>query len=426
MSLLIFLWLSSLAFYQYPILGTLSVDNIGAPLMLLLALGLWRQPHEEYGKSAILLALTVFLPYFVSHLVARGSTLETFVPTLYELSKTALYFVLPIALCTTDSRRRSFFLGLVFISISVNLSNLAATLGLYVPPSERLTVSRLGVEWLPRSVGLFVNYGDQAMVSAIAILIGFGWIRRGKMHFAAFSLMALTVFLGLIASQSRNVALTIAGGIVAFAVIHGVASRSKAVRRVSTTSAGVMLVAGVGLGMFYFSDLVAELTNWGGVQASSTAADRLAQYKFALNALEGNWLLGVDEEFYRRNQLNIDYIHNLWLREVLRSGLPGAASMLGVIGFIVYSAISGLARNFEAVRFRAIAFGICAASGIATQFYIGSGYILWLLLGVCFALVQSKTGTKTQTSLLQDLDRSTQRREPDLLNDRAAARRSHH
>lgn len=398
MSLLIFAWVSSLAFYQYPVLGTLSIDNIGAPLMFLLALSAPQREPTEYGKAAVLLALVVYAPYFASHLVSRGTSPGTFVPTLYELSKAALYFITPVALCTSNNRRRYLFLGLVFVAAAVNLSNLAATLGFYVPPSERLTSSRLGIEWLPRSVGLFVNYGDQAMISAIAVLIAVGWFRHGKLRTLSFVSVLLVVFLGLAASQSRNIALTILGGILAFMIFNGAASNSRMVRRTAITFAVAMAIACTCVGIFYFADLVAELTNWGGVQASSTAADRLVQYKFALNALEGNWLFGVDEEFYQRNQVNIEYIHNLWLRELLRSGVPGALSMLAVILFIAVSAMKRPVRGPDEVRPYAIAFAVCAASGIATQFYIGSGYILWFLLGVCFALIQRpKSRAKSAT-----------------------------
>lgn len=408
------LWMLSLAAYQYPLVGSLSLDNLLAPVLLVLVLlfppgGLGSVLNRPLGASALPAGLLLFGLYALAHLVPRFGDPSLFAALGFEVAKAGLYFVLPLLLVVGQRERDIALWALVGVACLAGLSNLAASLGWLEFAHQRFAPSRIGLEGLPRSIGLLGNYGDMAIVSALALVTVLAHRARARLGvLLVWLVVGACLLAGLLGSQSRNLALTLGCALLVYPALAGWARLSAPLANAVVLALGCAVAL---LGLWDALDpdqLVDYVRHWGGAQAAATADDRLSQYDFAMGLIDKNPWLGAPEAAYYRHRSTVEGIHNLWLRETARSGLLGAASLAVMFAAVGFKALRRLRASHGQDTDALIAATLVVAMLLATQFYVAGNNCLWVLLGLALAL------THTRAANERPLPRATAARPPGL------------
>jgi hypothetical protein len=380
------LWVLTLPFHQYSLIGTYSLDNLLAPVLLLSFVFLGCNPNDRYrlGIRRQIAVIFLLLLYSSSHVIPKMGVPELAVTRTTEIAKNVLYFFLPVIFVRRLGVRKKTESAIVVVAVVASVAALMASFGFYEPPSPRFSASRFGLEILPRSVGLFRAFGDMALLLTFSVLVGL-FVRRWRLVIKV--LITAGLLAGIIASQSRNVMLTLGTGVVVFGVLHKLGVSSKNARIVGLGAVTtVLLVTGI-VGVYSSEAITEVLRGWGGEQASVTAQQRLEQYEFAFSKLGKGFLFGIDSGKYVQVQEEVNFVHNMWLREWLQGGVFALLALFGILAIAIANGIALMRVSSHKSRGAAYA-AFMVSMFVSTQFNAAGTEIFWVLLGmgVCLAL----------------------------------------
>lgn len=393
--IIFYIWIMSLPFYQFSIIGTLSLDNVLGPLLLLI----WfvGRPKLEPGvinqqPKVIVFSGLILTIYFFSHVLTLVMSEHVIWKSIYGQISDLTYFFVPLFYLRNirvQERTQDF---IVLITMIGAISAFLSSIGLINLEGVRYSTSRVSIEGLDltRTVGLFSVYGDMAILSSFTIMLAMT-SKRNKLLFVKRSkAIVIAVFaviiLGLIGSQSRNMVLTIVIAVTLYVVVTTLSKkgvswmpRFYAALIASGLSAIIILT-------FFWQPIVNMVSGWGGEQAAGTALGRLEQYKFALNLVGSNPFVGVDLEIYEKYAHLISGIHNMWLKELLQGGVFSILALLGLIVYCLRNASKCLYQNSDDSTAK-IKMVMMFAILVSTQFNPSGTSIFWFILGYSVAIV---------------------------------------
>jgi hypothetical protein len=395
-------WLLTLPFHQYSIFGSYSADNLIAPLLLFLSfvfIGLRPKDGCFLSFGWLITLFLLLMIYIGGHIFSKFDEPALALLRTTKLVKDLLYFMLPIVVVRRLKFRDKVEAVVVVVTIIACISAFLAALDFYHPPSIRISPSRIGLDALPRAIGLFRAFGDMALLITFSTIVVV-FVRKWSIIFKFTIGMALIG--GILASQSRNVMLTLGTGILAFGILQWLAMAKKNVRIHRAVLLGLLIVV-LGTALILSSNLWTEtLMTWGGKQATITANQRLDQYQFALVQLKKSILFGVDAAKYSRLQPYIDFVHNLWLRELLQGGIFAVGALVAIIFIAIINGLRSMqVRGYE--KRGAAYVGFILSLIISTQFNPSGTQVFWVLLGL---VVSNATPNVSKSPSLNNCDES--------------------
>ncbi len=377
--------------------GFIAPDKLFAPLLLLLGFaGLLRGDFSRQMRILFLVLMMCTLLLFNSISFINESDL--FFGLLLDDAVRYGYFLIPVLLIKTMKDFRVASWMVVYIAVVGCISAILASTGLISLPIERFEVSRLGILGLPKSIGLFVSYGDMAQYLAFAVL----WmlcLPGLEMKTAHKNIMRVLFFFvvvaGVLAAQSRNVAFSIVIAPMMYFYLFFLLGQKRGEIN------GVALIGSlVAIGIFslfvvYIGDVLDVVRDLGGSYAQNTVNDRLSQYRMALDIMSHDLLFGANVEIYSRNAEVIDKIHNAWLRLGARGGLV-AITIFAALLFMILSYIWKARWNEEKRQETRIVLSYMVVVLFSINMYPSLGELFWALLGIGAALplvTTKKAGT---------------------------------
>ena len=277
---------------------------------------------------------------------------------------------------------------LILLAAIAAISALLAALGWIHLPADRFESSRIGLEFIPKAIGLFSNYGDVAMLYAVTAVLLVSQPRAalpwGLGHPFAKLTIWLVLLLGLVGNQSRNVLITTLAALLVYLGIRTLEREQHPRNRLLLLSAAVAggLVL-LGLVVLLGQTMVDEVSHLGGIGAANTARARLNSYQQAVQLIAREPWLGITLDTYRSWGSLADGIHNMWLKIMLNGGFVSLTAMLALL----WGALRGLFNTGRKVsvefhRDRAVIASLLFSLVLASQFYPGLSMMWWILLGV--------------------------------------------
>ena len=292
LSILVVVWVISFPFYTFSIIGTLSLDNILAPMVVLLS-GLkliFGGKLYNKGKYLSVISLTcVFAVYGVGQVLSVQGSPDLVNRLLIGVGKEYLYFIAPIFYLSDFRELRAMTFAMNIVVLLGTVSVLLVSLGLLHLNLERFAQSRIDIN-IPRSIGLFSNYGDLAIITSYALLANAvaPIFKSGFLNKAMLMLVFILMIVGQIGAQSRNYVLTVLICLLSYPVMRHILKRNTAYAVVSILSVLGSAVIVTSTLVVVEVNLISDLKGWGGSQAVATADARLAQYSFAWGIIKDN------------------------------------------------------------------------------------------------------------------------------------------
>lgn len=383
-------WLLSMPFHRFSLVATYSFDNLVAPLlcMAFIALPSIRNPAIAYQRQQTLIVLTILycLFWLASVLPVLGSD-HLALERGWRGLRDAFYLFAVLLYVRDRSNFRIIKSLVVVVTIVAAVTTLLDSLGVIHLPVERYEASRVGLEWLPKAIGLFSSYGDVAMLSGFTAVVMISH-NRAELAFGLGSrwgktLVWLSLLAGFAGTQSRNVVLTVLAAMAAYWML-GALSRARGAMRMAIT--GVLLTAGIsvlGILAVFGGDIADMLTGWGGANASQSATWRLQSYDRALMMIAQHPILGLTVDAYDDwGSYLVATLHNMWLRVFLQGGVFRFAALVGFIWVVAKGGLIRPGADRGAIRDASVVMATVAAILIATQFYGGLSEIMWIMLGL--------------------------------------------
>ena len=396
--LLFQIWILSFLFYQVDLIGTLSIDNIMVPLLVLawLFVGDRSNPKVNSARLAMIgLSSAVFFVLIIIEFVklGGGGNITATYPSIIEHLKHFGYILIPL-LYISSERDLKWTLLSIFAVIMIN-SALAVLGSLGMAPSFVLARESTRIPGLLRARGPLVNDGDTALLLTLISLLVWTSLRH-RIQFvrlgSAVRWVSLLILLaGAIATQSRNVILTIAMGFAVYYWLRMMMQNSGSGVRIVLSMAGVVAFLLSATAVVLNAELIiAWVTNMFGMSGEGTVRDRLASYSHAMELLEGSMLLGLSPNEVVRNSLFIAKLHNMWLGMALFSGIVGVALVSLLIVTSLINALR-LVRNPEWKEYGLVIMSFILASlWFSPSFYPGhNAFIFWFCLGIAMTARQT-------------------------------------
>lgn len=391
-ALMSFVWILSLPFYHYSLVGSLSLDNIISPLLFVLVVArilIGAQVLSREQLTNITLAGAIILIYLLMHTANLLGTQQAVWSSAFGIAKNMLYFMLPILVVNSERDLKRFSVAMIPVMMIGAGSALMSALGIVSFEFARQAESRIHLDYIPKSVGLFTTYGDMALLIALALLLALG----GRSHKLGFARMRLLVgllvivaaLIGIVSMQSRNMVFTALVAICAYYLVGYWRRRGAGwvfklyASLLSTVAAAVFAI------VLFSGPLIDWVEGLGGTgEAAATVHARLEQYQFGWSLVEDRILFGADPAIYEQNELAITFIHNMWIRELVQSGL------LGIIAVVIfyYRALGNQVTRLQAdaSSIARIYIAVIIGSLISSQFYPGNTPVFWVIMGLATAL----------------------------------------
>lgn len=395
-------WILSLPFYHYSLVGSLSLDNIIGPMLFLLIaarvlIGAHSLSKEQLTNMA--LASATILIYLLTHTANLLGTQHAVWSSMHGIAKSMLYFLLPILIVNSERDLKRLSMAMVAVMVIGAISALMSALGLVSFDFARQAESRIQLDYIPKSVGLFTAYGDMALLVALAVLLALG----SRVHELAFARARLVVgmvivvsaLVGIISMQSRNIILTVSAAILTYFLLGYWRRRGGAwVGKLYFSLLSVITVAVLAI-MLFMGPLIDWVEGLGGTsEAAATVHARLEQYKFGWSLVEHRILLGADPATYESNELAVTFIHNMWIRELVQSGLLGIFAVM----LFYYRAM-----RIQVARLKAdsrslarVYVAVLISSLVASQFYPANTPVYWVIMGLATALPSRRKREMTE------------------------------
>lgn len=388
-------WVLSLPFYNFSVVGTLSVDNLLAPIAIAMAPFAARGRGQESGvkRGGKVLLIVLLMGFYVLAQVISSVNSKTLIfSRLWFFAKIFGYFVLPVLYVKDIQSFRKIGLALVINSLLGCISVVLVSLGFLELEGARTEASRFGYDWLPKSVGFFTNYGDLAVLVSFSALFVIATRRRDLVSavtskgFKAFVLAILIV--GMVAAQSRNVVLSLGVGLCSYLLFSWMVSAKTTGRRLLFFATVVPAFAVfLAVGGIYLSEIIGFIKGAGGRIALANAEARMESYRLGLALFWESPILGLGAESYRQYEGFVDQLHNMWLGVALRGGIIS----LFALSFAFFTGFAGAMRRFDEVEIgkeaRMVGAAICSMF-TSSLFYPGqSSYLFWFMFGFMLTLI---------------------------------------
>ncbi len=368
--------------------GVIGLDKILAPMLLVLSLYLNRTMETARLNRIAVYVLIAFALIFVKNISFLFDT-----AVLRELIWTDLiragYFIVPLLyISDMKSFHRAAWL-ITAVAIIGLVSAFLVAIGVLTLPVDRFEISRIGVEGIRKSIGIFTAYGDLAQFAAFAIVwvILVPGVRNSKSRkwvFLRFAMLIVFV-LGLIGAQSRNVLMSGMLALVIYWLLKKLVRSGADTRIMASMLVGIVSVTILSFTIFFSTSVVDGLSNVGGGLAKSTAAARLDQYAVGWDVIKSSPLLGISAEEYIATRGYVNHIHNMWIRIAAIGGIFSAlilaTLLVRIFRLLRQSAyVSGKQKETVVVT---CYFGVMLFSSL---FYGGMTELFWVLLGVATSL----------------------------------------
>lgn len=393
LNLIFCVWIVSLAFYQISFLGSLSIDNIMAPVLFVvwviyfLSRG---QSIPTYQLINIFKSFTVATVYFLSHLISLMTTEGAVWSSAYIIATKMLYFLLPILFINTFKVLKNTNDAFIVVMFIASVSALFSALGIIELEFARQAGSRLGENYLKKSVGVIDAYGDVGLIMAFSLLLVIAGLKEkvmfGKGSYFKVLIVMVLIIIGLVSMQSRNMFLTIMSALGWYWIIGHWASSSKRwyiklYITLFTVISSTFLIVSV-----FYTPLLEFVQGIGGTkEAAGTVSDRLSQYSFMWELVKDRIFFGATPQDHEKYAHEIALIHNMWLKELVQGGV------LSVLAFSIVwlRALTIQVKNFQRGFMESeskIYICVLLAMLVATQFYPAGTFIFWAMLGVFTAI----------------------------------------
>ncbi len=376
------IWLISLSFYLYSVVGSLSMDNILAPIVLCFAtLKLFFRKRLLPSKkiATILIFVLLFTIYACGRLISVIEHPEYFAHVINLILKQLLYLSIPLIYIDSFEDLFLTLRLMVIVAVIVIFSVLIASVGIYDFPVQRFAESRIGITSLKKAVGFFSNYGDMAMIGSFALLYLYLVEKRKKELFQGFFKYVATILIlsGYIGAQSRNMYLTLIIGIISAAYFRITLQKSKGVVLVIS-----LLVVLSCVGMFEILRLneistITSLKTFGGTrEAAATVDARLGQYSIAWDIIVDRPLFGKGYKIMASGM----EIHNLWLGLMSLGGLVSTLPVATMFLFIFFGLLRQSSNEqFGQLKIVGLAQIVCVL--VAVEFYGAMTYAFLVIMG---------------------------------------------
>lgn len=390
-SILSFVWLLSLAFYKFSIVGSLSFDNLLTPvLFLIVAVAILTRVivlTPAQIKNILWAGVTIFA-YFISHTFNLLTTESAVWASMTTIAKGVLYFILPVIFINTEKQLKLANNAMIIVMLVGCLTALMQSVGILQLEFARHAFARFELEGFEKTVGFLGSYGDVGMLTSLAVLLVFGGrkdrVLWGRGSWLKIFVIVAAALAGIVAQQSRNLVFTVLVSVLAFIFLGYIRERA--------SWRGLfyfVLIFGIGLSTLavalFSDDLITWVQSIGGTrEAAATVEARLSQYAFGWSVVHDHLLVGADPAVLQSNQTLVSFIHNMWLKELVEGGVP---AVLATLWFFIRAVRNQVSRyhyapeNYAARAYLALLVGAL----VATQFYPASTYIYWVLLGIATA-----------------------------------------
>lgn len=396
-TLLSAVWILSLPFYHFSLVGSLSLDNIVGPVLFVLTVGrIFISGNLLSRRQIANIALTcaLVLIYLLTHALNLIGTQEAVWTSVYGIAKNMLYFLLPILLVVHERDLERLSAAMMLVMIIGSVSALFSALGLISFEFTRQAESRLQLEYIPKSVGLFTAYGDMALLIALALLLALSAqmhvLRRPGIRWLVGLVIFIMALISFASMQSRNMVFTVFVALMVYFFVGRWRKRGGAwkVRFYAVLLSGIVAV--VSAVVLFSGPLIHWVENIGGTsEAADTVQARLEQYRFGWDLVSNRILIGADPVVYEQNELAISFIHNMWLKQLVQSGLVGILTILLIYHRALWAQLNRLQADASSVARVYIA--VLIGSLIASQFYPGDTPVFWVIMGLATALPQRQT-----------------------------------
>lgn len=390
-SKLFLLWIFLLPFHGIPIVGSLALDSMLAPLVILLSL-VSRYPsaidgYQYIGRVRNLRVICFYIIVYVSCFIPSiFQSDELLWVRAWDLLISIGYFILPILYIRDIVFLRKVNSLIIMLTIIGCVSVFLVSVGVLELSYTRFEDSRIGLSWLPKSVGLFSNYGDLALLIAYTLLLTF-WVEKDKYFFGYGSKKVKTIILlimlaGLLGSQSRNVLLTSLVAIAAYYLVVKMYTSGRS----RNSYGGIVLLFFIFIStiiaIVFWGSIVAWISSLGGQNAAQTANTRLDTYVVAWNLLKASPLFGLDYKTYIANAALIDGLHNMWLGLALHGGMIVVLAFILMYINIFFKTVWRISHSVIGNE-AAISAAFLISILVAVSFYVADrSVVFWFLLGL--------------------------------------------
>lgn len=396
MSLLFFLWVLTLPFYQFSIVGSFSVDNLLAPLLLVIwIINFAVRGHTIplYKVRNISQTIAIALVYLLSHMIGLIFTQTAAFTSSYNIASKMLYFILPVLYLITAKDLSRFKNAIIIVTIIASITALLSALGLMQFDFLRQAESRIGSEYLVKSIGVIGTYGDVGILMSLSLLLVIAG-RRDQILFGHGSTLKIVFviaicLIGMASMQSRNMLLTIIVALSSYWILGRWMKTSRLwFNKLYVSIFVTIFFAALTISIFYEPLLTFAQSIGGTHEAAGTIEDRLSQYRFMWGLINDRLLIGVDPDVYERYEHEISLIHNMWLKELVQGGIITVLTMF----LVWWNALIMQVKNYQrglVVHEPRVFISILLAMLVSTQFYPGGTLIFWVILGACTAIIAS-------------------------------------
>lgn len=394
-----FIWLLSLSFYKFSLVGSLSLDNLLAPILFfLLVFGIFTRSVKltaAQSRNLFWTGVTATV-YLLAHSLNLLTTQSAVWVSIITVAKGMLYFFLPVMFINSEQQLKRANNAIIVVMLIGCGTALLQSLGLIHLSFARSAGSRFDLSGFEKSTGFLGSYGDVGMLTSLALLLVIGG-RRGRVFFGRGSWIKILIVVaaalaGILAQQSRNLIFTVMVSIGAFVYLGHIRKRRNWRGVFYATLIGGVAVSSIII-VLYADTLIAWVQSIGGTkEAAATVAARLSQYKFGWSLVHDRLLTGADPAKIQSDQTLVTFIHNMWLKELVEGGLPAVAATMWFYIRAIRNQVSryyDTSKRFEARAYLALLVGLL----LATQFYPASTYIYWVLLGIATARPDREAAT---------------------------------
>lgn len=390
-------WIFSFLLYRVDIVGTLSVDNLMVPVLVLVWLLAGERVEARLSRAQlgmVAMATLVFLMLIFADIakLGGGGSLAALVPPVVEHLKHYAYVLLPLLYISNE---RSLKWTLRSLLAVVVINNVLALLGAVGLGSMFALVGESGrIPGLLRARGPLWNDGDVALLISLLVLLVWTTARH-RLDFAGprwvRTASIVVMLIGILAIQSRNIILTVAMAFALYYWLRMVMQGGRGGTRVLLTVTGMFLFFGAVVFLVAYADvIISSVTHMFGVSGEGTVRDRLSSYANAMVLLEGKLLFGLTADQIVANGEFVAKLHNMWLGLALFSGIFGVLAVFSLIATSFFGALR-LARSRDWKEYGAVLAGFILASlWFSPNFYPGhNAFVFWFFIG--FAMTSRQT-----------------------------------
>ncbi len=318
------LWLLALPFNQFDIYGSLSLDNILTILLVILIpvqLITTNSTLESARRVRIVITLVIIHLMFLIMAFTSTGTFSDMLKIMIPEVKFKLYFIIPLLFISTIYQyKRTLVIILIDGIVIASFAFLQAVDIIHLEFSRSVAGDRLGLEGIGRSAGLLANYGDMAIMLTFSLFVLLYLIPKPiKINPLVKLLMIVILLAGVIASQSRNVVLSIIIGYVSYRVMMRIIKMKGSERFINYFLIFVAGVTALIAGYVLYPFLLDLILGSGGTRQS--VMDRWDSYIMSLELIFEHPLFGLPTDKQMAYMGMIAGIHNMWLLFMLKGGV---------------------------------------------------------------------------------------------------------